>query len=58
MNQQDLQRLMYEVHSQLDRNGLPVEIEWESRPTSRPDIEAIRLTIEREEKIYPLLSHA
>ena len=58
MNQLDFDQLLYEIRSQLNRNGLPVEFNWNSHEISRPDMDAIRLTIEREEKIYSMLTVA
>ena len=58
MNERDIRRLMFEIHCQLDRNGFPVDFDGESYNGSQPDIDAIRSTIEREEKIYPALSFA
>ena len=44
---------------QVTQLGLPVEFDWESNGGyARPDVNAIKLTIEREEKIYPQLTVA
>lgn len=52
----DLQQLLYEVRQQLNRNGLPSDLERELNIDLQPDLDAIRMTVEREEKIYPTLS--
>lgn len=58
MAETDLQQLFCEIRDQLNRNGLPSDMPREQAVVLKPDIDAIRMTIEREEKIYPLLSLA
>ena len=58
MTEQEIKRLLLDIRSQLDRNGLRTDFEWKSNGNLRPDMDAIKLTIEREEKIYPTLTIA
>ena len=50
----DIRILLSEIRVQLNRNGLPADLVPEPDNYSRPDINAIRMTIEREEKTYQL----
>jgi len=54
MNEIDIRLLLHQIRVQLNRNGLPTDLKLESGNYSRPDINAIRMTIEREEKTYQL----
>ncbi len=49
MAEYELQALMSAIHEQLNRNGLAEN----QLPAPMPDIDEIRLTIERVEKLYP-----
>ena len=58
MAQFKIQTLMAEIREQLNRNGLAEDSRWYQNPPSKLDIERIRLTIQREEKLYPLALNA
>ena len=58
MNEREFRLLLSEIRVQLNRNGLPADLEASSNGGSQPDINAIRLTIEREEKTYQMLTVA
>jgi hypothetical protein len=58
MNEKEFRLLLSEIRVQLNRYGLTAEFDHGPNRNSRLDIEAIRVTIEREEKSYPLLSLA
>jgi hypothetical protein len=51
------QTLISAIHEQLNRNGLAEDFFVNQLPVSKPDIDEIRLTIAREEKLYPNAVH-
>ena len=52
MAKNELPALMSAIQEQLNRNGLAGDWLWSQLPVPKPDIDEIRDTIEREEKLY------
>jgi hypothetical protein len=52
MAEYEFQALLSAIHEQLNRNGLAEDSLWNQQPAPKLDIDEIRLTIEREEKLY------